>query len=104
MPESIEVTRLKQAIEQFEARKPRDASPSLLSALAGVNKELGRTSSDTETSPGHRAAEQSSYGTGVPLKYAAQGPDKPSPGQKAARGVSDDIRAAASRIMAEHKS
>lgn len=102
MPEPIEVTRLKQAVEQFEARKPRDLSDGFTAALAALNKELGRGTPEGAESPGQRAANEAG-GTGVPLKYAAKGPDQPSPGQREARGISNQIQEAAQRIVAEHQ-
>lgn len=106
MPDPIELTRLHQALESFQARKPRDLPENVSQAVEALSVALSGKSPAENESPGTRAAKEVGYagGTGVPLREAAKGEDKPSPGQKAARSVSSEIQEAAKRIVAEHRS
>lgn len=106
MPQPIELTRLEQALESFQARKPRDLPENLSQAVEALSVALSGKSPEEALTPGKRAAKEVGYagGTGVPLREAAKGEDQPSPGQRAARGITDDIQHAAKRIVSEHQS
>jgi hypothetical protein len=105
MPEPIELTRLHQALESFQARRPRDLPENLSQAVEALSVALSGKTPEEGESPGTRAAKEVGYagGTGVPLREAAKGEDQPSPGQRAARSVTDDIQNAAKRIVTEHQ-
>ena len=109
MPESVEVTRLKAALEQFKARTPRDLPQSVLRGIEEVEKQLGRVEPVRDT-PGAREAQgAATVGTGVHFSKAAKGPDQPSAGQREAAGVagsktiSEEIQEAASTIAQKVK-
>lgn len=97
MPEPIEVTRLRQALDQFKGRMPRDLPRGVTDALEGLEKQLGEQAPERDT-PGSRAAAEA-QGTGVPMEKAARGPDAPSPGQREAQGRSGEMSEAAQAIV-----
>lgn len=97
MPEAIEITRLRAAIDQFKARQPRDLPDGVMEALERTEKELSRVEPGND-SPGAREAAKASTGTGVPFQHAAKGPDKASPGQREAAGLSAEMMKAAQAI------
>lgn len=110
MSEPVELTRLRQAIDQFKARQPRDLSENVTKALGGLEEALTQHAPTGRDTPGTRAAKEVGYagGTGVPLREAAKGEDKPSPGQQEAQvaakpNLSESIKEAAQRIVSEHQ-
>jgi hypothetical protein len=99
--------RLVQAVQHFQERtrgeelpkETQDAIKGLLNALEG-----GTPARDT---PGGRAALKAAPGTdgtGEPMERAVKGPDGPSPGQRAARSVSQEVKEAVANIAANQAS
>lgn len=103
-----EVQRLLQAVSHFQARTrgaelPKGASE----AIEGLQKSLGSPMPGRDT-PGAREALKAAPGaTGEPMERAAKGTDQPSPGQREAMNVSEEMRAqakeAAEQILATTK-
>lgn len=101
MARPLEITRLEQAIEAFEARMPNDLPDGFAEKLGELKQQLGEHEPQGDASPGQQAvanATGATEGTGVHYSRAARGPDKPSPGQREALGVSADIEEAAASI------
>jgi hypothetical protein len=104
----VEVARLLSAIEQFEARAPRDLPQGVMEKIAEIKQEVSQVTPSRDT-PGMREAEKlmkpgqagdtGESGTGVHFSKAASGPDAPSPGQREAMNVSQEISKAAQTIM-----
>lgn len=108
MPDSIALTRLRQALEAFNDERPKNLPPGLARSLDNLGNELGKPSSPDTGSPGQRAVASATYGTGVPMEKAAMGDDSQqgSPGHRAAMqagSISDDIREKAQRIVTEQQ-
>lgn len=104
---SVEVARLLQAVDQFRSRTENTELPQgTEEALKGLSEALGQPVPDRDT-PGGRAAAAASpgtQGTGEHFSKAAKGPDKPSPGQRAAKeSLSEEIHKAAASIVAAQK-
>jgi hypothetical protein len=102
MPQPVEVARLQQAFEQFQARAPRNLPDGVMDKLNEVMGELGSfDASAADDSPGKREARNLAPGTdgvGEHYKKAAKGPDGPSPGQREARNLTSEIQQAAADI------
>lgn len=106
MPRPVEITRLEQAIEQFEARAPRDLPDGVSQALSSLKESLGTVEPGADDSPGKQAAQEvaaGTDGTGEHYSKAARGSDQPSPGQREAASVSGDIEKAAASIAEKLK-
>lgn len=107
MPVPVEVARLITAIEQFEQRSPRDLPGGVLDSLKGVREQLGGydTRSSGEQTPGQKEVQKVNKGTdGTGAPYSdPRGPDKPSPGQREAMGVSQEIGTAMSALVEKMK-
>lgn len=107
MERSVEVTRLVQAIEQFEQRKPRNMPEGFDESLASFKSALTGDVPGQENTPGSRAAREvagrGTDGTGEHYSRAARGSDQPSPGQREAASVSGDIEQAAASIREKVK-
>jgi hypothetical protein len=103
---SLELQKLLQAVEHFQARtRGAELPKGLPEAIDGLQKAAGQTMPDRDT-PGAREAlklAQGTKGTGAALKQSAQGPDAPSPGQREAQSVSAEIAKAAESIVANQK-
>lgn len=97
-----EVARLLQAVEHFESRsKGADLPKGVSEAVQGLSDALGRPTPGRDT-PGAREALKlapGTEGTGAPYAKAAIGRDGPSPGQREARSLSQEIQDAAASIV-----
>jgi hypothetical protein len=107
--QNVESLKLRQAIEAFEQRAPKNLPDGLLDKLGEVKDGLSTTdSTQAGQSPGQREVGQSqgqgTDGTGAPYPVAARGPDQPSPGQREAMSVSAEIEKAAAGIAEKVKS
>jgi hypothetical protein len=94
MPASVEIARLRQAIEQFTARPPRDLPDGVLERLQEVGNALGtHNPSGRGDSPGARetAKAAGTDATGVDYRHAGRGSDQPSPGQSAASDAAKQL-------------
>lgn len=94
MPASVEIARLRQAIEQFTTRPPRDLPDGVMEHLQEVGNALNDFNpSGRGDSPGSRetAKAAGTDATGVDYRNAAKGADKPSPGQQAASAAADQL-------------
>jgi len=106
MPAPVEIVRLQQAISAFRDRAPQDLPEGVMSGLDEIENMLGEYA-PAETSPGHRAAQSAqglapgTDGTGEHYRKAAKGPDGPSPGQKEATRLSEEMFKAAEELK-EH--
>ena len=102
MPAPVEILRLQQAVEQFQSRAPRDLPDGVMDKLGEVMQELGSFDNVGNDSPGKRdvaSVTSGTEGTGEHYSKAAKGPDGPSPGQREARTLSQEIHEAAASIM-----
>lgn len=100
----IEAQRLMQAIEHFKARTRGAALPEgVEKALGGLSEALGTPMPDRDTPGGREALKVApgTRGTGEPFSKAVLGPDGPSPGQRAAKGASQEIDEAATGLAAK---
>ena len=101
MPSPVEIMRLRQAVEQFQGRAPKNLHDGVMDKLKEVMDELGQFDPSSEDSPGKREARAlapGTDGTGEHFRKAARGIDGPSPGQREARNLSSDIETAAREI------
>lgn len=101
---NAEAQRLLQALSHFQARSRGAELPKGVSeAVEGLQKALGGPMPGRDT-PGSREALKlapGTQGTGVPMEQAAKGSDGPSPGQREAKSVSQEIKEAAEKAAAE---
>jgi len=101
---SIENQRLLQAVQNFKTRsKGAELPKGTQEALEALTKALSAPSPGRDT-PGERAALKVAPGTtgaGEPMAKAAKGIDGPSPGQREAQRLSQQIQDAAESIAAK---
>lgn len=102
MSQNMQVQRLIQAIEHFQSRSKgaADIPKGVQSAIETLHKELNLPAPERNT-PGSRAAHAVAPGTrgaAEPFPKAAKGIDGPSPGQREARSLSQEIHDAAVSI------
>ena len=101
---SIEAQRLLQAVQNYRTRtKGAELPKGTEEALAAVQKALSAPEPGRDT-PGARAALKVAPGTkgaGEPMQKAAVGIDGPSPGQREAQSLSQQIQEAAESIAAK---
>jgi hypothetical protein len=101
---SIETQRLLQAVQNFKTRSKGGELPKgTEEALEALTKALGAPAPGRDT-PGARAALKVAPGTtgaGEPFPKAARGVDGPSPGQREALSLSQQINEAAESIAAK---
>lgn len=102
---SMEIQRLLQAAEHFKARtRGAELPKGALEAVDALQKALGEPMPERDT-PGARAALRvapGTKGTGEPFSKAARGVDGPSPGQREAQSLSQQIQEAAESIAAKN--
>jgi hypothetical protein len=98
---SAEAQKLLQAVEHFKARtRGAELPKGTEEAVAGLQKALGQPMPGRDT-PGEREALKAAPGTGSALRDAAKGPDAPSPGQREAAGLSEQIEQAVAQITSK---
>lgn len=107
MPSSVQVTRLRQALQAFSDNPPRDLPDGVAEKIAEVQSALSTHGPSNELSAGtreaaHAAGVTDATGT-ADYKHAARGVDKPSPGQQeavkaASSPLSEEIERAAQAI------
>lgn len=99
-----EAQRLIQAVEHFQARtRGGDLPKGAQEAVDGLLKVFGSGGPARDT-PGSREAHKvapGTDGTGEPMARAAIGRDGPSPGQREARSISQEIQEAAESIVSK---
>jgi hypothetical protein len=99
--------RLLQALEFFSSRtRGAELPKGVEEAIQGLQKALGQPMPGQDT-PGARAALKvapGTDGTGENYRKAAIGRDGPSPGQREANGISEEIQKAAESIVAKSES
>jgi hypothetical protein len=104
---SIHVQRLLQALENYNTRTKgaEDQPKGVQEAVAALVKALGTPAPGRDT-PGQREALKvapGTVGTGAPMEKAAVGIDGPSPGQREAKSLSQQIHEAAASIVDANK-
>lgn len=104
MSKNMQVQRLLQAIEHFNSRTKgaQDIPKEVVAAVEGLHKALNVPPPGRNT-PGSREAYAVAPGTrgaAEPFPKAARGIDGPSPGQREARSLSQEIHDAATSIAA----
>lgn len=100
---SVDDQRLLQALETYSGRAKGKAPEAVAEAIKGLTEALSAPVPSRDT-PGNREALKVTPGaTGEHFSKAATGEDKPTPGQMAARGISDEISKAAEQILASAK-
>lgn len=104
---NIQAKRLMQAIEHFQGRTKGagDIPKDVHSAIEALHKALNLPAPGKD-SPGAREALKVAPGTtgaGEPMNKAALGVDGPSPGQREARSLSQQIHEAAASIVEANK-
>jgi hypothetical protein len=98
---SAEVQRLLQAVEHFKARtRGAELPKGAEDAITGIEKAFSQPMPGRD-SPGEKEALKASTGTGAALRDAAKGPDTPSPGQREAAAISEQIEQAAAQIASK---
>ena len=106
MPAPVEIVKLQQAISAFKERAPQDLPDGVMEGLDKIGSSLNDYAPPGGDSPGHRAAGEAqgqapgTDGTGEHYSKAAKGPDGPSPGQKEAQRLSEEMMQAAERLQA----
>jgi hypothetical protein len=104
MSEGAEVQRLLQAVQHFQNRSRGAELPKgAAEAIEGLQKALGQPAPGRDTPGAREALKQApgnapETGTGTPMKSAAVGNDRPSPGQREAQDIQARIAAAAAEI------
>ena len=104
MISSAEEARLLDAIERYQGRTSKgEPKQGVSEALQGLLKALG-TDGPARDTPGAREARRvapGTDGTGEHYSKAAIGRDGPSPGQREARSLSQEIQEAAESIVSK---
>ncbi|MBS1863015.1 MAG: hypothetical protein JSS68_15040 [Actinobacteria bacterium] len=104
---NIQAKRLIEAVEHFQTstKGSEDISPDVAEAVSALHKALGLPAPDRNT-PGARAALKvvpGTKGTGENFAKAARGIDGPSPGQRQAQSLSQQISEAAAEIASRNQ-
>jgi hypothetical protein len=104
---NMQAKRLLEAVEHFQGRTKgaEDISPEVADAVKALHEALGMPAPDRNT-PGARAALKvvpGTKGSGETFAKAAKGVDGPSPGQRAAQSLSQQINDAAAEIVSRNQ-